>query len=131
MRELLKRFAIELITEAAPHRFRSGIVLTHGRQTENQFYRAKHGRSGIHSMVDEFALYKSSGHISRSAVCIHMIRSVLCIVLHNKYSGFFPDRAFGQVFNKHPNGQIIIRHVGKRCRPAQALTFCMIIDQAE
>ena len=68
----------------------------------------------IHGMIDKSSLYKSTGNISGTAVCVHVVGTILGIVFQYKHHAFFPYRAFAQVVNKHAHSKIVIGTMRKR-----------------
>src|ERR1035437_4146593 len=82
-------------------------------------------------MINECGFYEATGNITGASVGIYMIRTVLCIIFHDKNSTFLPDRTLTQVVHKHPHSKVIIGNCSERSRAANPQTFGMIIDKTQ
>src|ERR1700738_5348011 len=112
-----------------PQRRCRSIILAHRRKAEDQFYCPQNRCSGIGLMVYKMMFYQASHYIDGTAVCIYMVRAVLRIVFHDKDYGLLPDRALAEVFDKFANGEVIIRHMGKRRQRPLFQTCRMIVSE--
>ena len=63
-------------------------------------------------MINKISFYVTTSQISGTAMSVHMISTILCIIFQNKNDRFIPYAALRKQFDKHSYSKVIISHVG-------------------
>ena len=115
-RNRLKCGRIYSIAETPPERFGSCIILTHRRQSKNEFDCPQYTGCGIHGVIDEMPFDESACNVDQASMSIDMIGAVLCVIFKNKNDAFFPDPAVAQIIDKKTDCEVVIGNFCDRRR---------------